>query len=435
MEIKLIQDKMAEIWMKYQAKKTAIDVDKRSATEEEMKELNGLLDQHDALKKELEFEKRNYFAQEEARKLQSDPVKPNPAADPNPKKDQGWKSFGEFLLAVHRAAKDPYNIDKRLIEMRAITGASESVPADGGFLVQKDFAAEIFKVMHDTNVILPMCRKIPISGNANGTKINAVDETSRATGSRWGGVQGYWTAEGGEITSSKPKFRQIELNLHKLAALVYATDEVLQDAAQLESIVNQAVPEELNFLIQDALINGNGVGRPLGILNSPALVTQAKTAAQTATTITSANVMNMWTRLWSGSKASAVWLINSDCLVQLWQMSLAVGTAGGSLVWMPANGLSGLPYSTLGGRPVIEIEQCQTLGTVGDIILADFSQYLIAEKGGIDSAMSVHVAFTRDEVVYRFLTRIDGEPLWNLPMTPYKGSNTYSPFVALATRA
>jgi len=81
-------------------------------------------------------------------------------------------------------------------------------------------------------------------------------------------------------------------------------------------------------------------------------------------------------------------------------------------------------------------ESSATLGTVGDIILADLREYQGIEKGGIQSASSIHVRFLEGETCYRFIYRVDGQPAWNAPLTPFKGaSNTVSPFVALATRA
>jgi HK97 family phage major capsid protein len=129
-----------------------------------------------------------------------------------------------------------------------------------------------------------------------------------------------------------------------------------------------------------------------------------------------------------------VWLVNQDTLPQLYTMSLAVGT-GGSPIFMPAGGLSGSPFNTILGRPVLPIEQCATLGTVGDIIFADLSGYILAEKGGLQSDMSIHVKFDTDESVFRFVMRLDGQPERASALTPYKGSNTLSHFVTLATRA
>jgi len=81
------------------------------------------------------------------------------------------------------------------------------------------------------------------------------------------------------------------------------------------------------------------------------------------------------------------------------------------------------------------IEQAETLGTVGDIILADLSEYMLIDKGGIKQAASIHVRFLYDEMTFRWTYRLDGQPIRNSALTPYKGSNTRSPFITLATRA
>jgi HK97 family phage major capsid protein len=115
---------------------------------------------------------------------------------------------------------------------------------------------------------------------------------------------------------------------------------------------------------------------------------------------------------------------------------MTIGTGGTTLVaYMPPGGLSANPYATLMGRPVVPVEWCATLGTVGDIILADLRHYVTATKGMIEPNMSIHLRFDYDESVFRFIFRIDGQPWWTAALTPYKGANTQSCFVALATRA
>ena len=361
-------------------------------------------------------------------------TRPDVAAAPAPKQERKWASFGEFLQAVQRAGTPGGHVDQRLMEQRA-TGLSEGIPSDGGFLVQQDFVAELFNRTYMMGEITRRCRRFPISANSNGLKMNAVSETSRATGSRWGGIRGYWKAEGAQKTASTPEFRQIVLDLKKLAVLVYATDELLQDAAALETVVSQGASEEITFMTEDAVINGTGAGQPLGIMNAVALVSVAAEAGQAATTVVYENVLNMWSRMWARSRANAVWLVNQDVEPQLYTMALNVGT-GGAPVYLPAAGASATPYATLFGRPVVPVEYCATLGTTGDILLVDFSQYALADKGGIQSAMSMHVNFLYDETVFRFVYRVDGQPLWNAALTPFSGStNTLSPYVALATRS
>lgn len=344
-----------------------------------------------------------------------------------------YRSLGEQLQAVfmHYSSKGSVS-DARLV--RAPTGASEVDPTGGGFLVQVDFAAAIFMLAHDLGNILGRVNKIPISANANGIKIPGVDETSRATGSRWGGVQSYWTAEGTSVTTSKPKFRIIEFDLKKLMSVMYTTDELLQDSSALGAIAAQAFSEEIMFMTEDAIIEGSGAGMPLGVLNSPALVSVAKETGQAAATILKENIDKMWSRLWARSMGNAAWFINQDIIPQLQALNQAVGT-GGSVVYMPPGGMSQAPYATLYGREIVWTEYNSTLGTLGDILLSDFSQYMLADKNGVQAANSMHVAFLADEMVFRITYRVDGKPMWSLPLTPFKGSSTKSPFIGLATRA
>ena len=252
-------------------------------------------------------------------------------------------------------------------------------------------------------------------------------------GSLWGGMQAYWEGEADQLIGSRPKFRQMELNLHKLTGLCYATDELLQDATALEAVISQGFAEEFGFKLDDAIINGTGAGQPLGILNSGCVVSVGKEAGQAADTILFDNVNKMWSRLMASSRPNAIWIINQDCEPQLHTMSIAVGT-GGAPVYMPVSGASVQPYSTLFGRPVIPVEHAQTVGTTGDIMLCDFTKYKAIDKGGMQSDVSIHVQFIYDESVFRFVYRFDGQPVLASAITPFKGTNTLSHFVKLDSR-
>lgn len=341
-----------------------------------------------------------------------------------------FKSLGEQLMAIARHETHG-QLDNRL---KVPSGLSENVPADGGFLVQQDFIQELLKKTYETGILASRCRRIGVGPNSNSIALPYVDESSRATGSRYGGVRAYWEAEGGTKTASQPKFGRIDMKVQKLIGLCYATDELLQDAFALEGFIGQAFAEEFGFLVDDAIVNGTGAGQPLGILNANCLVTVNKETGQAATTVVSENIDKMWSRMWSKSRGNAVWLVNQDLEPELQNMFRPVGT-GGIPAYMPAGGLSASPYASLKGRSVVPIEQCQTLGTSGDILLVDMSQYLIIDKSAMQSATSIHVKFTTDETAFRFVYRVNGQPWWRTALTPYKGTNTLSPFVALQTRS
>ena len=400
------------------------EAEDRFLTEDEQKEIDGYESEIRSWDESITRAERMLAIEPEERG-----VTEKPEAKPAPQKpeEKRFATLGEQLLAAYRAAMPGGHTDERL-STRAASGLNESTPSDGGFLVQQDFVTELLKRTYETGILASKVKKIPISTNANGLKINAVDEDSRANGSRWGGVQTFWEAEADEHTGSKPKFRQMELSLKKLTGLCYATDELLQDAAALEAVIRQAFAEEFGFKMDDAILSGSGEGEPLGILNSGALVKVEKEKDQ-KDTITVENLIKMWNRLWSKSRANAVWYINQEIEPYLYTLKL-----GDKPVYIPAGGISEKPYGTIFGRPVVPLEQCSAAGEVGDIILADVGQYLLIDKGGIKAASSIHVRFLYDENVFRFIYRVDGKPIWNKPLAPYKGKATVSPFVALDKR-
>jgi HK97 family phage major capsid protein len=82
----------------------------------------------------------------------------------------------------------------------------------------------------------------------------------------------------------------------------------------------------------------------------------------------------------------------------------------------------------------VPVEYCETLGIQGDIILADFSQYVMCDKNVMQQASSVHVRFLTDEMTFRITYRVDGQPIWHTQLTPYRGTQTKSPFIVCATR-
>lgn len=348
-------------------------------------------------------------------------------------KSKPFKSFGEQLKEVALVDTGKIRGSEKLDAIKA-NGMSEAVSSDGGYLVQTDFSAELLKPIYELGAIASRVDRTTVSAASNGMTFNAVDETSRATGSRYGGVQAYWLAEAGTKTASKPKFRQVELKLKKLIGACYATDELLADAAALQSVISESFRNEFTFMVEDAFFNGDGVGKPLGIMNSGALIPVAKESGQAADTIVAENIMKMWARMAAPMRAGAAWYINQDVEPQLFSLSLAVGT-GGIPVYMPANGLAGAPYGTLMGRPVLPVEYAGTVGDLGDIVFANFGAYKAIDKGSMTGESSIHVQFLTDETTFRFVYRVDGQPKWNSAVTPFKGSNTQSPFIALAERA
>lgn len=339
-------------------------------------------------------------------------------------------TLGEQLIAVAHAGTDGMTTDPRL---QVATGMGENTPSDGGFLVQTDFAAEILRLSFANGQLLSRVRRVPVSAASNKLRMRRIDETSRKTGSRFGAVQMYWANEAEAMTDAKLKFGEFALELQKLTGLWYVSEEELEDAAVIDSVARAAFSEELIFMTENAIWEGTGAGQPRGIQKADCLIEVDKETGQAPKTFQAQNLVKMWSRLLTRSKGNAIWAINTDCTPELYTMGITFGV-GGQAIFMPAGGLSASPFGSILGRPIIELEHSETLGTAGDISLVDMQDYVLIEKGGARFNVSMHVRFLQNEMTFKLTTRFNGAPWLPSAITPFKGTATQSPFVRLGAR-
>jgi len=356
-----------------------------------------------------------------------------------------WNNFGEQLSAIAFAQSPAGSfggkggrVDKRLFETTlAATGGNTTVPADGGFLIGTEFSTALLSKSREMAKILPLCKEIPIGAGSDSIELPFVDETSRATGSRWGGIRVYRAGEAEAPTASKPTINRHELKLETLKGLAYATERQLRNGSAYSTILEDGFSSEFAFTIDNEIWRGTGVGQCLGFATqahegTALMVSVAKKVSQTAATFVIENATSMLSRLRAVPGSNPAWLLNRDCVGQLPLM-----TVGQMPVFLPNGNAAGQPYfGTLFGYPVIIVEQAETLGTAGDVVLADMSQYaVITQGGGLRSAQSMHFRFIYDEMTFKWSYDINGMATIKKPITPFKGSNTLSPFVTTAVRA
>lgn len=444
MRIQALYDQRAEARTQLQAILDRISTEGRARTPEEKAESDRLRGQVNALDVEIgELEAMRDELRSGALIHGGRVEDPNVAAEElanaasrssASKATQVFPSLGHFLQAVKAAELGGENAGTARGQlMAAATGLGEAIDSEGGFLLPPPLVMGIESRMSELGEIMSRVDWTPVSGNS--LVLKDFDETSRATGSRFGGVRGYWVDEGTAPTASNPKFREIQLKLRKVGAVGYATEELLADVSAMSSIYEEAFAEELLWLVEDSLMFGTGAGQPLGAVVSDVCIAVSAEAGQGAATVEYENILKMWSRMWARSRRRAAWFINQDVEPQLNKLQAIIGT-GGVPVYLPPGGLSASPFASLMGRPVIPVEYAKTLGTEGDILLADWSMYKGIRKGeGVDVNSSIHVRFLEGETAFRAIYRVDGQPKWREALTPANGTNTLSPFVTLATRA
>ncbi len=131
------------------------------------------------------------------------------------------------------------------------------------------------------------------------------------------------------------------------------------------------------------------------------------------------------------SDAKAVWVANSSTIPQLLELFASDGTTSTHISVLREDGQGGFIMLT---RPVVFTEKQPTLGDKGDIVLADFSQYVIGLRMEANIQRSMHLGFTKDTSHFRLILRVDGKGKWDEPVTPRNGP-TQSWCVTLDARA
>lgn len=362
-------------------------------------------------------------------------------------------SFGDGLFGydrLHSFLSDCYDsettgkIPERLMNFQvhlanAVGSDEQAVSTDpyGGFLAPPGFLPQLLSVDPENDPtarggIAPVF-EIPIASQS--IDIPARVDKTHAT-SVTGGLQVYRRAETVAGTSSRMQVEKVTLKPVSLFGLAYATEEILTHSAiSMTALIQQGMRDEFTSEIFDEKINGTGAGELEGILNCPAALGVTRT---TAANLKGEDIVNVRQQMWRYNRC--IWLANHDTMAMLAKAS-QTGSGGNSDVFyfragttIPGTGDNpslDVPDSLL-GRPIIFSEFVPALGTAGDLICWDPSQYLFGVgvgAGAMGSAESIHVRFVNHERTFKFWQMNDGRCWWRSALAPRNGANSLSPIV------
>lgn len=348
---------------------------------------------------------------------------------------RGFASHNDFLLAVMAATKaqklaaaGEHRYALEFLSPSCAAGGDEASTFDdthGGFLVPDGFQPTLLRRDPEVDPMTGRTTNVPMTNPV--VRIPARVDSDH-TDSVSGGFQVYRRAESQPAPDSRAEFEQVKLEAESLFGITYATEEILQRSPiSFVALINEGFNDEFTARLIDERLNGSGVAQFLGINNSDAMITQDKEAGQLADTIVFANIVRMRFRCWRYS--GAIWMANHDCGPQL----ASLKDDDGRLVFLPS--LREDVPDMLMGRPLIFTEYTNTIGDAGDLVLANWSQYLEGTFTPMSSAESIHVRFINHERAFKFWMENDGRPWWTDQLQPKNGANTLSPFVRLEARA
>lgn len=341
-----------------------------------------------------------------------------PTRGPEAKKE--FESIGEFLNAARFTPDDqrlvfqPKHDDGSLsAEQRMDDGAS------GGFAIPVQFRSELLQVNPMAAIMRPRATVIPAGTPPDAEVVIPALDQSAAT-NMYGGIAIEWVGEGGLKPDTSAKVRQVSLVPSECAGTITATDKLLRNwqgsGEMFGSLLRQATvaAEDVAFL------TGNGVSKPLGVLNSPCAINVAR---QTAGQITYSDIVAMDETLF-GDNPSVFWVCTKRARTWLRQLK----NPAGYFIWQ--EDATRPSPTTLLSHPVLLSDRLPTIGNRGDIMLIDGSKYLIKDGSGPFVAFSEHVYFTQNKTVIKVFWNVDGQPWMKAPIKTENGE-LQSPFVVL----
>lgn len=355
-----------------------------------------------------------------------------------PENKKRFANFGEQIKAIVAAGKSKgRNVDPRLIEINnEIKGTNTETDEDGGYAIQSDFMGNILDRAYERSEIISRCTTYTVSTDSNRVNYVTIDDSEDAATSDHivvaGGVQVYWVGEGETVAPSKPKIKSTELKLSKMMGIAYVTEEALQDINFMSQLISDSFSDAVAGLLTNGVIRGNGeqmgeARQPVGILNSSALVT---VTPADSTKLTYTDLLGMKAHMRKKNWSNAAWFVHPDLEAVL----PTLADENGNQVYMPAGGISGAQYETILGRPIIYDEFTSAKGSKGDIILADFSEYLLIKKGEERKDWSMHVEFLTDQQCFRIVMRVNGAPKYNNTYSVRNSESRRGVFVTLGAR-
>jgi HK97 family phage major capsid protein len=432
--LKALRDQRSQVVKDMRALLDKAEKEDRDFSDEEKAAFDGLKGKKEQL--DARIERYEGVAEAEADLERTRPAAArSQAIDPARRHGEASKefaSFGEFMYAVRFRPSDQrlqfvegVGTGEDLSaanEMRMDTGAT------GGFMIPPTFRADLFQQIQPQDALVrPRAQVIPAGDPPDGSIIiPGLDQTGGAPANMYGGVQVQWIAEGAAKPPTDAALTDVTLEPKEVAGHIVITDKLLRNwqaaGAILAKLLRGAVLAAEDF----AFLRGNGVGKPLGVTNAAATYKINRTTANQVVYI---DLVNMVARLLMRGGAP-VWSAPQSVLPQLATLKDPLG----NYIWKPigtddANAALGFAGQLL-GYPLRWNNRSPNLGTYGDVVLADWSYYLIKDGSGPFVASSEHVRFLENKTVIKIFWNVDGTPWLNAPFTEENGYQV-SPFIAL----
>ena len=339
------------------------------------------------LGKEIERLERQVAIDAELSKATSTPLTGKPGAkmgkDETEKTGRASDEYkGSFWNAMRVKAPMP----------SVLNALQEGTDSEGGYLVPDEFERTLVEALEEENVFRTLAHVIKTSSGDR--KIPVVASKGSAS----------WVDEEGAYQESDDAFSQVSIGAYKLGTMIKVSEELLADSVfDLEAYISKEFARRIGAREEESFFNGDGKGKPLGILAAAGGAEVGVTAAS-ATAITADEVIDLFYSLKAPYRKNAVWLLNDATVKQIRKLKDTTG----QYLWQPSL-VAGTPDTIL-GRPVKTSAFMPTAAAgAKTIAFGDFKYYWIADRQGRTFKKLSELYAANGQVGFMGTQRVDGK--------------------------
>lgn len=339
------------------------------------------------LGKEIERLERQAAIDAELSKATSTPLTGKPGAKMGKdEKEKTGRASDEYKCSF-------WNAMRVKAPMPSVLNAlQEGTDSEGGYLVPDEFERTLVEALEEENVFRTLAHVIRTSSGDR--KIPVVASKGSAS----------WVDEEGAYQESDDAFSQVSIGAYKLGTMIKVSEELLADSVfDLEAYISKEFARRIGSREEESFFNGDGKGKPLGILAASGGAEVGVTAAS-ATAITADEVIDLFYSLKAPYRKNAVWLLNDATVKQIRKLKDSTG----QYLWQPSL-VAGTPDTIL-GRPVKTSAFMPTAAAgAKTIAFGDFKYYWIADRQGRTFKKLSELFAATGQVGFMGTQRVDGK--------------------------
>lgn len=353
----------------------------RELTQEERNHYDSIMKEVDKLKGQIDEEERLEKLENEMESRIDEPVATRQTAGGQPQNDKDEEYRNAFWKAVRHGVG---NLDGE--EKRSLNIGTDS---EGGYTVPDEFERQLTDTLAD-EVVMRTLASVRQSGSGE-REIPIVDDHGTAA----------WIDEEGSYSESDITYTQKIMGAHKLGRIIKVSEEFLQDSfMNVADHIRQVFGRTFGVAEEDAFIDGDGSGKPEGVLQG---ANKALDAAATDE-ITAEELIDLYHGLRRPYRPRASWLASDNAVKAIRKLK----DNNDQFIWQP--GLQAGEPDRILGRPVYISDEMPDLGAENKpLAFGDFSYYWILDRRGVTMQRLNELYAENGQVGFRMRKRTDGK--------------------------